>query len=149
MTAKLQRLYPTIWKLFDSQGDKTMKNYDFKVTITKNSVITEHNAKLIIDDDFTMDTLAVFVKDFKQALAAIRKAVIAGNHIQAQFTISTYDHWLEDGTPLEQKSFDCWTFDGYSDDREGIYLAADERYTDAAQDIYLDFRSPLDGIMDR
>lgn len=126
-----------------------MKNYDFKVTITKNSIIIEHNAKLIIDDGFTLETLTVFAKDFKKALAEIRKAAIAGNHIQAQFTVSTYDHWLEDGTPLEQKSFDCWIYNGYSDDKEGIYLAADERYTDAAQDIYIDFRSPLDGIINR
>lgn len=126
-----------------------MKNYDFKVSIIKNSITIEHNAKLIIDDNFTMETLTAFEIDFRKVLSEIRKSVIAHNYFTVEFTVSIYDHWLEDGKEPLQKSFDYWIFSGYSNDREGIYLAADERYTDAMQDIYIEFRNPLEGIMGR
>ena len=90
-----------------------------------------------------------FEKDFRKALSEIRKAVIAQNYFTVEFTISAYDHWLEDGNEPIQKDFDYWAFNGFSNDREGIYLAADERYTDATQDIYIEFRNPLEGIINR
>lgn len=126
-----------------------MKSYKFKVGVIKNGITIEHKAKLTIDDNFTMKSIKRFERDFKKALSEIRKAVIAQNYFTVEFTVSVYEHWLEDGKEPLQKSFDCWTFSGYSDDKEGIYLAADERYTDATQDIYIEFRNPLEGIMGR
>lgn len=126
-----------------------MKRYKFKVTVIKAGIAIDNKAELTVDDDFTMESIKRFEKDFRKALSEIRKAVIAHNYLTVEFTVSTYDHWLEDGKEPIQKDFDYWTFNGFSDDKEGIYLTADERYTDAAQDIYIDFRSPLDGIINR
>lgn len=126
-----------------------MKSYKFKVTVIKAGITIEHKAELTVDDDFTMQSIKRFEKDFRKALSKIRKAVIAQNYFNVEFTVSSYDHWLEDGKEPIQKDFDYWTFNGLSDDREGIYLAADERYTDTTQDIYIEFRNPLDGIINR
>lgn len=126
-----------------------MKCYKFKVRVIKNGITIERKAELTVDDNFTMESIKHFEKDFKKALSEIRKAVIAHNYFTAEFTVSVYDHWLEDGKEPLQKSFDCWSFSGYSDDKEGIYLAADKRYTDATQDIYIEFRNPLEGFRDR
>lgn len=126
-----------------------MKSYQFKVGVIKNGITIEHKAKLIIDDNFTMETLTAFEIDFRKVLSEMRKAVIAHNYFTAELTVSVHEHWLEDGKEPLQKSFDFWSFSGYSDDKEGIYLAADERYTDATQDIYIEFRNPLEGIMGR
>lgn len=126
-----------------------MKCYKFKVRVIKNGITIELKAELTVDDNFTMESIKRFEKDFRKALSEVRKAVIAHNYFTAELSVSTYDHWLEDGKEPLQKDFDCWIFIGYSDDKEGIYLAADERYTDATQDIYIEFRNPLEGIINR
>lgn len=126
-----------------------MKSYKFKVTVIKAGITIESKAELTVDDGFTMQSIKDFEKDFRKALSEVRKAVIAQNYFTAELSVSTYEHWLEDGKEPLQKSFDCWIFSGFSNDGEGIYLAADERYTDATQDIYIEFRNPLEGIMDR
>lgn len=126
-----------------------MKCYKFKVRVIKNGITIERKAELTVDDNFTMESIKHFEEDFKKALSEIRKAVIAQNYFTVEFTVSVYEHWLEDGKEPLQKDFDYWIFNGYSDDREGIYLAADERYTDATRDIYIEFRNPLEGIISR
>ena len=97
-----------------------MKRYKFKDTVIKAGIAIDNKAELTVDDDFTMESIKRFEKDFRKALSEIRKAVIAHNYLIVEFTVSTYDHWLEDGKELIQKDFDYWTFNGFSDDKEGI-----------------------------
>lgn len=99
-----------------------MKRYKFKVTVIKAGIAIDNKAELTVDDDFTMESIKRFEKDFRKALSEIRKAVIAHNYLIVEFTVSTYDHWLEDGKELIQKDFDYWTFNGFSDDTKKGFI---------------------------
>ena len=65
------------------------------------------------------------------------------------FTQPWSEQAFADALDLEQALFYTASVNGAVAGYCGIYLAADERYTDATQDIYIEFRNPLEGIINR
>ena len=130
-----------------------MKDYRFEIRIKKETekgfTTTERKARLCIDDDFTLKSVLTFEKDFKKALSAIKKAVKSNSYVEARLLISTYDGWHDETRKLTQKSFDCWQYNGYLHDINGLYLPADTQYTDSSLDIWIDYHRPIESIMDK
>ena len=130
-----------------------MKDYRFEIRIRKETekrfTTTERKARLCIDDDFSLKSVIEFEKDFKKALSAVKKAAKANDYATIRLIISTYDGWQDDTRELTQKSFDCWEYKGYLNDINGLYLPADTQYTDSSLDIWIDYRKPMESIMDK
>jgi len=130
-----------------------MKDYRFEIRIKKETekgfTTTERKVKLCIDDDFTLKSVLTFKKDFKKALSTAKKAAKANDYVEARLIISIYDGWQDDTRELTQKSFDCWEYKGYLNDINGLYLPADTQYTDPSLDIWIDYRKPIESIMDK
>jgi len=130
-----------------------MKDYRFKIKVQKETteepVTIERKVKLCIDDDFTMESILTFEKNLKKALSEVRKAAGSNDYVTVRLTISTYDGWQNDTKELTQKSFDCWQYVDYLQDTNGLYLPADTQYTDPALDLWIDYNSPMESIMDK
>lgn len=130
-----------------------MKSYEFEITVTKDvrngSITIQRKAQLVLDDSCLFHTILLFVEDFRKALSEAKKAAKKKEYVTAEFFISSYSGWEEEGKILKQKSFDCWRFEGYLEEEDGLYLPPDLRYTEATKDIWLDYEHPLEGLLYR
>ncbi len=96
-----------------------------------------YKTELRVSDETSFSDIIYFLKDIKTIWKRAMSAVKRGNWLELEVIVSSYDNWLTD-EPLKQKSFDRWVSVPLEEqDSDGIYLRADERYTNPARDMYL------------
>lgn len=96
-----------------------------------------YKTELRVSDETSFSDIVDFLEDVKSIWKRAMGAVKRDNWMELEVIVSSYDNWLTD-EPLVQKSFDRWvSVPLQKQDSEGIYLRADERYTEPERDMYL------------
>jgi hypothetical protein len=106
-------------------------------------------AQVAFSPETNMRTLLQFTEKLQEVWKEAMKATKRGDYME--LTISrTVNSWdpQEVARTWKQEAFDYWTFEGYNEDLEGIYLAPDTKYTAAECDLYLtkNILESLEGI---
>lgn len=118
-----------------------MKSFEINLIIRENrkngTVESKFKAELKITDELNFSEIVDFIDSVKGIWKKAMTAVKKGYFMEMEVIESTYDNWLTD-KPLVQKSFDRWvSVPAEYQDEEGIYMKADEKYTESCRDMYL------------
>jgi len=89
---------------------------------------------LKIDNSTTFANIVAFIDDLKMIWEEVMEATRNSSYIELEINDSVYEN---SSSPLKQKSFNRWYFEGYNEDKDGIYLSHDEKYNASNADIYL------------
>lgn len=115
----------------------------FKITLTTKvnkkgeTVEQTFTADLRLDNNVAFSEMVEFFESVKNLWKKAMTASKKGSYIDMEVVTATYENWHNPNKPLITKEFNRWTFTGYNDDQDGIYLQADTRYTPAHRDMYL------------
>ena len=103
------------------------------------------NAVLNCDgEQFQLRDIRTFLDDVKKIYRQIGVFKKDDKSFDLEITVSTYQRKDSDKYYLDSKDFDRWTFRGcvYQDD-DGLYMSADNQYTEANRDFYLTFKGDI------
>lgn len=117
-----------------------MRRFEMNLSIREvkeNEIIYKiRKAELQICDQTSFADIVRFMDGIKFIWKAAMEATRNEFYFELEMIDATYDNW-NNNKPLITKSFDFWSFKGYNEDMEGIYLQPDTRYTIENRDIYL------------
>ena len=132
------------------------KNYTLTLSWStyKNGVFVDctRNAALNCDgEQFTLRDIRTFLDDVKKIYKQINGFKKNNTYFRVELSIAVYQRKESDKYYNDQKAFDFWSFSGYiQEGDDGIMLRADEKYTPANLDIWLEFKGDiLTDICDR
>ena len=125
------------------------KNYTLTLSWSKTEkgvfVDCTRNAVLNTDgQQFTLRDIRVFLDDVKKIYKQINAFKKNSTFFRVELSISTYQCKDSDKYYHDMKAFDFWSFSGYiQEGDDGIMLRADEKYTPANLDIWLEFKGDI------
>ena len=109
-----------------------MKCIDIKLKITKGNTVSEWKAEIEFSDYTSFESILKFQEDFKKLHNKAMNAV--KNDLYFKMSVSQYNYCKENGI----SNYDRWESVNPEDqDEYGIYLKADEAYTESTRDMYL------------
>lgn len=111
-------------------------NISIKETRENKIIFRKQKAELEICDQTSFADIVRFMDGIKFIWKIAMKATRNAFYFEMEVIDATYENWNNDKS-LITKSFDFWSFKGYNEDMEGIYLQPDTRYTIATRDMYL------------
>ena len=103
---------------------------------SKSQVLIKHEANIYFGSGTPFSDISEFLHDVNRILTAYKACI--KNCIYCKVNLDAYR-----APDVNLDCFDAWSFEGIPEDKEGLYLSPDTRYTDMAHDIYIDFSQLL------